>query len=153
MRNMFTVIKRIMEELSDIHVVYPIHLNHKVREITNEVFDKNNRLHIIEPLDVIDFQDFMNKSYIIMTDSGGIQEEAPSLGKTVLVLRDTTERPEGIEAGTLKLAGVKEQDIYNSVKELLQYSKVYEKMSKASNPYGDGNASKYIVDAIMKELL
>ena len=111
----------------------------------------SDRIHLIEPLEVIDFHNFLNKAHIIMTDSGGIQEEAPSLGKPVLVLRDTTERPEGIDAGTLKLAGVDEEKIYTMTKELLINKDMYESMSKASNPYGDGNASKYIVDAILEK--
>lgn len=150
MRNMFKAIKRITEEFDDIQVVYPIHLNPIVREIAKEVIGDSDKIHLIEPLEVIDFHNFLNKSHIIMTDSGGIQEEAPSLGKPVLVLRDTTERPEGVEAGTLKLAGTDEEKIYSLTKELLTNDEEYNRMSKTSNPYGDGNASKYIVDAIVK---
>ena len=150
MRNMFKAIKRITEEFDDIQVVYPIHLNPIVREIAKEVIGDSDKIHLIEPLEVIDFHNFLNKSHIIMTDSGGIQEEAPSLGKPVLVLRDTTERPEGVEAGTLKLAGTDEEKIYSLTKELLTNEEEYNRMSKTSNPYGDGNASKYIVDAIVK---
>lgn len=150
MHSMFTGIKKILEEFDDVQVVYPIHMNPLVRATANEVFGDNERVKIIEPLDVFDFHNFLNKSHIIMTDSGGIQEEAPSLGKPVLVLRDTTERPEGVKAGTLKLAGVDSENIYKLAKELLTDSEVYEKMSKASNPYGDGNASVYIVDEIIK---
>lgn len=150
MKSMFTAIKKIVDEFEDIQVVYPIHLNPLVRNAAKEIFGDNNRIHLIEPLDVLDFHNFMNKSYIIMTDSGGIQEEAPSLGKPVLVLRDTTERPEGIEAGTLKLAGTDEISIYNLTRKLITNSKMYNKMSKASNPYGDGNASKIIVDNIIR---
>ena len=152
MKNMFRAIKRITEEFDDVQVIYPIHLNPLVRQAADEVLGDNKKVHLIEPLEVFDFHNFLNKSYIIMTDSGGIQEEAPSLGKPVLVLRDTTERPEGVQAGTLKLAGTNEEDIYNLTKELLTDKKAYEAMSKASNPYGDGHASKYIVDAIIKKL-
>jgi len=153
MRNMFKAIKRIVDEFDGIKVVYPIHLNPKVREVANEVFGKDDRIKLIEPLEVIDFHNFLNKAYLILTDSGGIQEEAPSLGKPVLVLRDTTERPEGIEAGTLKLAGTDEETIYSLIKELLTDKEEYNKMSKASNPYGDGQASKRITDAIIKKYL
>lgn len=149
MHSMFRAIKRIVDEFDDVQVVYPIHLNPLVRDTAHEVFGDNDRIHLIEPLDVLDFHNFMSKAYIIMTDSGGIQEEAPSLGKPVLVLRDTTERPEGVEAGTLKLAGVDEDTIYNLTKELLLDKEIYDKMSKSSNPYGDGKASKYIVEHIV----
>lgn len=152
MENMFSAIKKILDEFEDIQIVYPIHLNPKVREIARRIFGKEERVHLIEPLDVIDFHNFMNKSYLIMTDSGGIQEEAPSLGKPVIVLRDTTERPEGIEAGTLKLAGVDEDGIYDITRQLLVDSSVYNSMAKACNPYGDGNASSYIVKAILENL-
>lgn len=152
MKNMFRAIKRITEEFDDVQVVYPIHLNPLVRQAADEVLGDNKKVHLIEPLEVFDFHNFLNKSYIIMTDSGGIQEEAPSLGKPVLVLRDTTERPEGVKAGTLKLAGTDEEVIYNLTKELLTSKTAYEAMSKASNPYGDGHASKYIVDAIIEKL-
>lgn len=151
MKSMFKAIKRIVDEFEDIQVVYPIHLNPLVRDTANEIFGDSDKIHLIEPLEVLDFHNFLNKSYIIMTDSGGIQEEAPSLGKPVLVLRDTTERPEGIDAGTLKLAGVEEETIYNITKELLTNQSVYDSMSEACNPYGDGNASKYIVDSILKK--
>ena len=150
MRHIFKAVKRIVDEFSDIKVIYPIHMNPKVREVASEVFDGCDRIRLIEPLEVFDFHNFQNKSYIILTDSGGIQEEAPSLGKPVLVLRDTTERPEGIEAGTLKLVGTDEEVIYEEAKRLLTYIDEYEKMSKASNPYGDGHASERIVDAIVK---
>ena len=149
MRNIFRAVKRIIEKHNDIKVIYPIHLNPKVREVANEVFDGVDRIRLIEPLEVFDFHNFINKSYIILTDSGGIQEEAPSLGKPVLVLRDTTERPEGVEAGTLKLVGTDEDTIYNETDILLSSKEEYDKMSKASNPYGDGSASRYIVDAII----
>lgn len=151
MRNIFKAVKRIVNEYPDIKVVYPVHLNPKVREVANEVFNGMDRVRLIEPLEVFDFHNFINKSYIILTDSGGIQEEAPSLGKPVLVLRDTTERPEGIEAGTLKLVGTSEEVIYNETKKLLDDKEEYNKMSRASNPYGDGFASKYIVDAIINK--
>ena len=149
MRNIFKAVKKITHEFNDVKVIYPIHLNPKVREIANEVFKGDDKVHLIEPLEVFDFHNFQNKSYVILTDSGGIQEEAPSLGKPVLVLRDTTERPEGIKAGTLKLVGTDEETIYNETKRLLTDKKEYEKMSKASNPYGDGHASEKIVDAII----
>lgn len=151
MRNIFKAVKRIVEEHSNIKVIYPIHLNPKVREVANEVFEGIDRIKLIEPLEVFDFHNFINKSYLILTDSGGIQEEAPSLGKPVLVLRDTTERPEGVEAGTLKLVGTDEETIYNETNKLLNSEEEYDKMSRASNPYGDGFASRYIVDAIVSK--
>ena len=150
MRHIFRAIKRIVDEYNDIKVVYPIHLNPKVRDVANEIFSDCNRVKLIEPLEVFDFHNFQNKSYIILTDSGGVQEEAPSLGKPVLVLRDTTERPEGIEAGTLKLVGTDEEVIYNEAKRLLIDGDEYQRMSQASNPYGDGHASERIADAIIK---
>ena len=149
MRNIFRAIRRIVDEFNDVKVIYPIHMNPKVREVANEIFNDCDRVKLIEPLEVFDFHNFQNKSFIILTDSGGIQEEAPSLGKPVLVLRDTTERPEGIAAGTLKLVGTDEEVIYEETKELLTNKKLYDKMSKASNPYGDGKASERIVDAII----
>jgi len=148
MKNMFKAIKRIVKEHSDIKVIYPIHMNPAVREAAKEIFGDDDRIRIIEPLEVIDFHNFLAQSYLILTDSGGIQEEAPSLGKPVLVMRDTTERPEGIKAGTLKLVGTNEKTIYESFKLLLEDRDEYEKMSQASNPYGDGFASKRIVDII-----
>lgn len=151
MKNIFNAINRITREFKEIKVVYPIHLNPKVREIANETLKDNDRVKLIDPLDVIDFHNFMNKSFLIMTDSGGIQEEAPSLGKPVLVLRNTTERPEGIQAGTLKLIGTNEQTIYEKVKELITNPEEYNRMSKSSNPYGDGNTSKKIADIIIKK--
>ncbi len=150
MHHIFKAIRKIVEEFNDVKVIYPIHLNPKVREIANEEFDGCDRIKLIEPLEVFDFHNFQNKSYLILSDSGGIQEEAPSLGKPVLVLRDTTERPEGIDAGTLKLVGTDEDVIYRETKLLLTNNDEYEKMSKASNPYGDGFASKRIVDAIIE---
>jgi len=151
MRHIFRAIRRIVDEFSDVKVVYPIHMNPKVREVANEVFAGCERVKLIEPLEVFDFHNFQNKSYMILTDSGGIQEEAPSLGKPVLVLRDTTERPEGIEAGTLKLTGTVEDVIYEETKKLLSDKDEYDKMSKASNPYGDGTASIKIADAIVEK--
>ena len=148
MRNMFSAIKRIIDEHPDIKAIYPIHMNPVVRELANEILGDCERIRIIEPLEVLDFHNFMAKSYLILTDSGGIQEEAPSLGKPVLVMRDTTERPEGIEAGTLKLVGTDEDMIYNTFKLLLEDKAEYEKMSKANNPYGDGFASKRIADLL-----
>ncbi|MBM7585255.1 UDP-N-acetylglucosamine 2-epimerase (non-hydrolyzing) [Bacillus pakistanensis] len=148
MRNMFSAIKRLVEEHDDIQVVYPVHLNPAVREVANEVLGNDPRIHLIEPLDVIDFHNFASRAHIILTDSGGVQEEAPSLGVPVLVLRDTTERPEGIEAGTLKLAGIEEENIYSLAKELLTDKEAYDKMAKATNPYGDGKASYRITQAI-----
>ncbi|MCE9674133.1 UDP-N-acetylglucosamine 2-epimerase (non-hydrolyzing) [Paraclostridium bifermentans] len=153
MENIFKAINKIVSEFNDVQVVYPVHLNPKVKTTADEILGNNERIHLIEPLNVIDFHNFMSKSYLIMTDSGGIQEEAPSLGRPVLVLRDTTERPEGVESGTLKLVGTNSKDIYDTAKELLIDKKSYEKMSKASNPYGDGLASKYIVDSIIKKYL
>nr|WP_226642822.1 UDP-N-acetylglucosamine 2-epimerase (non-hydrolyzing) [Mesobacillus subterraneus] len=148
MRNMFRAIKRIVDEQQDVQVVYPVHLNPVVRELADEVLGNDPRIHLIEPLDVIDFHNFASRAHLILTDSGGVQEEAPSLGVPVLVLRDTTERPEGIEAGTLKLAGNEEQPIYEMATELLTDQEAYEKMAKASNPYGDGRASERICEAI-----
>ena len=153
MSHIFKAIRRIINEFSDVKVLYPIHLNPKVRQIAHEVFDGCDRVRLIEPLEVFDFHNFMNKSYIVMSDSGGVQEEAPSLGKPVLVLRDTTERPEGIEAGTLKLVGTCERNIYEETKKLLTDSNAYEAMSKAVNPYGDGHASEKIVKIIKKNYL
>ncbi|WP_192603850.1 non-hydrolyzing UDP-N-acetylglucosamine 2-epimerase [Bacillus sp. OAE603] len=150
MRNMFKAIKRLVEKHNDIQVVYPVHMNPVVREIANEILGEDGRIHLIEPLDVIDFHNFASRSHLILTDSGGVQEEAPSLGVPVLVLRDTTERPEGIEAGTLKLAGTDEEVIFSLADELLSDSEAHAKMSKASNPYGDGEASRRIVEAILK---
>lgn len=148
--HMFRAIKRIVDETPDIKVIYPIHLNPVVRKAANEVLGNCNRIRIIEPLDVIDFHNFIARSYLILTDSGGIQEEAPSLGKPVLVMRDTTERPEGIRAGTLKLVGTDEKTIYKTFKMLLEDKDEYNKMSHASNPYGDGFASKRIADILLK---
>ena len=149
MENIFKAVKKIAGEYEDVKVIYPVHKNPKVREIVNRILAGNPRIKLIEPLDVIDFHNLMNKSYLILTDSGGIQEEAPSLGKPVLVLRDTTERPEGVQKGTLKLVGTDEEEIYKQTKLLLDNKEEYNKMAKATNPYGDGFASKKIVDAII----
>lgn len=149
MRNMFRAIKRLLAEHDDIQVIYPVHMNPAVREIASDILGEDERIHLIEPLEVLDFHNFAARSYMILTDSGGIQEEAPSLGKPVLVLRDTTERPEGIAAGTLKLAGTEEETIYALAKELLEDKQAYNKMSQASNPYGDGYASQKIVEALL----
>ncbi len=151
MRNIFRAVRRIVDDTTNVKVIYPIHLNPKVREIANEVFEGSKKVKLIEPLDVFDFHNFMDKSYIILTDSGGIQEEAPSLGKPVLVLRDTTERPEGIEAGTLKLVGTNEKIIYEETMKLLTDINEYNKMAQSKNPYGDGHASERIADAIIKK--
>lgn len=151
MRNIFLAIRRILNEYSDVKVIYPVHLNPKVQSVAKEVLGNLDRVRLIEPLDVLDFHNFMERAYFIMSDSGGVQEEAPSLGKPVLVLRDTTERPEGIKAGTLELVGTNEEDVYRSAKELLDNKEKYKKMSEAKNPYGDGFASKYIVDAILED--
>lgn len=150
MRNMFRAIRRVMDEHPDVKAIYPIHMNPVVREIANEILGDDDRIHIIDPLEVLDFHNFMNQSYLILTDSGGIQEEAPSLGKPVLVMRDTTERPEGIEAGTLRLVGTTESIIYDNFKLLLDDENEYNKISNASNPYGDGFACKRIADILEK---
>lgn len=148
MRHMFRAIKRLVDETPDVKVVYPIHMNPVVRDTAKEIFGDDEQFRIIEPLDVLDFHNILARSYLILTDSGGIQEEAPSLGKPVLVMRDTTERPEGIKAGTLKLVGTQEETIYQAFKELLTDPAAYEKMSRASNPYGDGHACERIADVL-----
>lgn len=150
MKHMFGAIRRVMDEHPDVKAIYPIHMNPVVREIANNILGDDDRVHIIEPLDVLEFHNFLSHSYLILTDSGGIQEEAPSLGKPVLVMRDTTERPEGIAAGTLKLVGTEETTIYQEFSKLLSDKDEYEKMSKASNPYGDGFACKRIADILCK---
>lgn len=150
MHHMFRAIRRIIDEHKDVKVIYPIHMNPIVRKAAQEELGDCDRIHIIEPLDVLDFHNFLARSYMILTDSGGIQEEAPSLGKPVLVMRDTTERPEGIKAGTLKLVGTNEKTIYNSFKQLLENKEEYEKMSHASNPYGDGKACEKIVQILLQ---
>jgi len=151
MRGMFRAIKRICEKHTDVKVVYPVHLNPAVVAAANEVLGDMDRVRLIKPLEVFEFHNLLAKSYIILTDSGGIQEEAPSLHKPVIVLRDTTERPEGVEAGTLKLAGTDENVIYGMIDELLTSSEQYEKMASAKNPYGDGYASRRIADAIIEK--
>ena len=148
MKHMFRAIRRVCDEHPDIKAVYPIHMNPAVRETAQTILGDDERIRIIEPLDVLDFHNFLSRSYLILTDSGGIQEEAPSLGKPVLVMRDTTERPEGIAAGTLKLVGTDETTIYENFKMLLEDQEAYRKMSTASNPYGDGFASKRIADIL-----
>ena len=150
MHNMFRAIRRVMDEHSDVKAIYPIHMNPVVRKAADEELGGCDRVRIIEPLDVLDFHNFLARSYMILTDSGGIQEEAPSLGKPVLVMRDTTERPEGIQAGTLKLVGTDEEVIYQNFKRLLEDAEAYNAMSKASNPYGDGFACKRIADILEK---
>lgn len=151
LENMFKAIKRVVEEEKDIKVVYPVHKNPLVQEIAKKILGDNERIKLIEPLEVLDFHNLLAKSYLILTDSGGIQEEAPSLGKPVLVMRDTTERPEGIKAGTLKLVGTETEKIYTEMRMLLDDKEEYERMSKAQNPYGDGFASKKIADILCKE--
>ena len=148
MHQMFRAIRRILDENPDVKAIYPIHMNPAVRQAAQEELGDCDRIHIIEPLDVLDFHNFLARCYMILTDSGGVQEEAPSLGKPVLVMRDTTERPEGVAAGTLKLVGTDEETIYKNFKELLDNKEMYDKMSKASNPYGDGFACKRIADIL-----
>lgn len=152
MLNMFRAIRRVMDEHPDVKAIYPIHMNPVVREAANQIFGDEARMHIIEPLDVLDFHNFLARSYMILTDSGGIQEEAPSLGKPVLVMRDTTERPEGIEAGTLKLVGTDEEVIYRNFTELLDNPEAYAAMAHAANPYGDGQACRRIADILEEKL-
>jgi len=152
MHHMFRAIKRIVDETPDIKVIYPIHMNPVVRKAADEELGGDERIRIIEPLEVLDFHNFLSRSYLILTDSGGIQEEAPSLGKPVLVMRDTTERPEGIAAGTLKLVGTNEETIYKEFRNLLDNKEEYDKMSRASNPYGDGFACRRIADVLEKNL-
>lgn len=149
MQHMFRAIRRIMDEHPDLKAIYPIHMNPVVRQTANEILGDDDRIHIIEPLDVLDFHNFMARSHLILTDSGGIQEEAPSLGKPVLVMRDTTERPEGIAAGTLKLVGTTEEMIYSTFKLLIEDEDIYKAMSTASNPYGDGKACGRIADILL----
>jgi len=149
MKHMFRAIRRIMDEHPDLKAIYPIHMNPVVRQTANEILGDDDRIHIIEPLDVLDFHNFMARSHLILTDSGGIQEEAPSLGKPVLVMRDTTERPEGIAAGTLKLVGTTEEMIYSTFKSLIEDEDLYKAMSTASNPYGDGKACSRIADILL----
>ena len=150
MHRMFRAIRRVMEERPDTKAIYPIHMNPQVRRAAHEELDGFDRLRIIDPLQVADFHNFMARSYLILTDSGGIQEEAPSLGKPVLVMRETTERPEGVAAGTLRLVGTDEETIYREFSRLLDDPVAYEEMSHASNPYGDGRASERIADALAR---
>lgn len=152
MHHMFRAIRKIVEEFKDIKVIYPIHMNPVVRTAANIELGDCERIHIIDPLDVLDFHNFLARSYLILTDSGGIQEEAPSLGKPVLVMRDTTERPEGVEAGTLKLVGTSEDKIYKWFKILIENEDEYMRMSKAANPYGDGTTSIRIADILKDQL-
>lgn len=152
MRHMFRAIRHVMDEHPHVKAIYPIHMNPLVRQTADEILGDDDRIHIIEPLDVLDFHNFLARSYLVLTDSGGIQEEAPSLGKPVLVMRDTTERPEGVAAGTLKLVGTDEETIYRSFRLLLEDAAEYEKMSRASNPYGDGFACKRIADILVSAL-
>ncbi len=148
MENMFKAILRVIRENEDVKAIYPIHMNPVVRETANKILGNEDRIHIIEPLEVLDFHNFLNNCYLVLTNSGGIQEEAPSLGKPVLVMRNTTERPEGVAAGTLKLVGTEEENIYNNFKLLLDNDEEYMKMSVAANPYGDGFACKKIADIL-----
>lgn len=152
MKEMFEAIKLVIDEFEDVKVIFPMHMNPNIRIVANNILGKLSRVRLIEPLNVVDFHNYMKKSYLIITDSGGIQEEAPAMGIPVLVMRDTTERPEGVEAGTLKLVGTKKIDIYCNVKKLLTDNEVYKEMSEAKNPYGDGNASKRIVELLEKIL-
>lgn len=151
MRNMFRAVRRIVNEHEDVKVIYPVHKNPKVREIAQELLVDTKRIRMIEPLNVVDFHNLMARSYFILTDSGGIQEEAPALGKPVLVMRDMTERPEGLAAGTLKLVGTLEENIYKEASNLLTDRQIYENMSKAVNPYGDGHASERIVQVLLNQ--
>ena len=153
MEKIFLALKEIVENHENVQIVYPVHLNPKVRETANKIFHGIQNVHLIEPLEYQPFVKLMSKSYMIITDSGGMQEEAPSLGKPVLVVRKETERPEAISAGTIKLAGVEKDSIYQLAKELLEDPQVYDSMAKATNPYGDGTTSQQIIAALKKELL
>ena len=148
MRKMFFALRKICEEYRDVKIIYPVHLNPAVRTIANEILGNCESIHLIEPLNVIDFHNFMKRSYLILTDSGGIQEEAPSLGVPVLVMRDTTERPEGVAAGTIKVVGTETKNIYDNIVMLLENKDLYLEMSTARNPYGDGHAAERIVDIV-----
>ncbi|MBO5745998.1 MAG: UDP-N-acetylglucosamine 2-epimerase (non-hydrolyzing) [Clostridia bacterium] len=152
MKQIFRAISRVVEEREDIKVIYPVHMNPQIGELANQMF-KSERIKLIPPMDVIDFHNILSRAYLVLTDSGGIQEEAPALGKPVLVMRDTTERPEGVEAGTLKLVGTEEENIYNWFIKLLDDPQAYKEMAMAKNPYGDGTASKQIVDVLEKDEL
>lgn len=153
MYDVFLAAKKLVRDYPDIHIIFPMHKNDQVRKSAIEVLGHLDRVHLIEPLEVVDFQNLLAKSFLVLTDSGGIQEEAPSLGIPVLVLRDTTERPEGVLAGTLKLAGTQERSVYSAVRELVVDQKQYDKMAKAKNPYGTGDASKQIIEAILNEFM
>ena len=148
MRRVFKVMKQVVDNYQDVEIIYPVHLSPRVQEVANEVLGGDSRIHLIKPLDVVDFHNLAKRSYFIMTDSGGVQEEAPSLGKPVLVLRDTTERPEGVKAGTLKLVGTEVDKVHDEMIRLLEDKNAYSKMANAKNPYGDGKASDRIMDAI-----
>lgn len=148
MENIFKAVRRLIDEYTDLALVYPMHKNPKVREVAQKILGSHDRIELIEPLDVVDFHNFAKKAYFILTDSGGIQEEAPSFNKPVLVLRSVTERPEGVEAGTLKVIGTNKQNVYQAAKELIDDERLYHQMSEASNPYGDGFASERIVNHI-----
>jgi len=152
MEAIFSAINQITSEFKNIKVIFPIHLNPQIRKLAEQSLSKNNQVKIIEPLSVVDFHNFLNKADLILTDSGGIQEEAPFLNKPVIVLRDTTERPEGIAAGTLILAGTSVQSIYEKTKLLLTDDVIYKKMANAKNPYGNGTTSEQIVDILKKQL-
>ena len=151
MENMFRAIRRVLDEHSDVKAIYPVHMNPVVRECASKILADDERIHLIEPLDVVDFHNFLSCCYLVLTDSGGIQEEASALGKPVLVMRNTTERPEGVEAGVLKLVGTEEKSIYDNFTLLLEDENTYNKMSTAANPYGDGNASRKIADILERE--
>ncbi|CCI82242.1 non-hydrolyzing UDP-N-acetylglucosamine 2-epimerase [Lactobacillus hominis] len=148
MRRVFKVMKQVVDSHEDVEIIYPVHLSPRVQEVAKEVLGGDPRIHLIDPLDVVDFHNLAKRSYFIMTDSGGVQEEAPSLGKPVLVLRDTTERPEGVKAGTLKLVGTQVDSVHDEMVELLENKEAYDAMANAKNPYGDGHASERIMDAI-----
>ena len=150
MLHMFRAIQAVIDKYDDVKMVYPVHLNPLVQKAAHDVFGDSDRVKLVAPMEVVEFHNLLNHAYLILTDSGGIQEEAPSLHKPVVVLRDTTERPEGVAAGTLKLAGTKEEDIFRIVDELLSDREEYERMSRAENPYGDGFASRRIVDALLQ---
>ena len=148
MRRVFKVMKQVVDSHDDVEIIYPVHLSPRVQQVAKEVLGGDPRIHLIDPLDVVDFHNLAKRSYFIMTDSGGVQEEAPSLGKPVLVLRDTTERPEGVKAGTLKLVGTEVDKVREAMLELLENKEAYDEMANAKNPYGDGHASDRIMDAI-----
>ena len=148
MRRVFKVMKQVVDNHDDVEIIYPVHLSPSVQKVAHEILGNDSRIHLIAPLDVVDFHNLAKLSYFIMTDSGGVQEEAPALNKPVLVLRDTTERPEGVKAGTLKLVGTQVDNVRNAMLELLENKKVYDQMANAKNPYGDGHASERIMDAI-----